>query len=79
MAHGYILPFVVVPQKRIFVNQRSAFIHKEFVGQSLAELLERGCVREVYEPPMVCSPLSVVVSSSGKMRLVVDLRYISDS
>ena len=27
--------------------------------------------------PVVCSPLSVVVSSGGKKRLVIDLRYLN--
>ena len=41
------------------------------------ELLAAGCAKEVKETPHVCSPQSVVVSSSGKKRLVVNLRHLN--
>ena len=35
-------------------------------------------MREVAEVPLVCSPLSVVVSNYGKKRLVVNLKYVNE-
>ena len=74
---GYILPFVSVPEARYFKNQGSAFVHKEFVTDTVQGLLEHGCIKRVTSQPIVCSPLLVVVSNSGKKRLVINLRYIN--
>ena len=40
-------------------------------------LLNNRCVVQVSEKPHVCSPLSVVSNSSGKLRLVLNLRYLN--
>ena len=40
-------------------------------------LVATGCVRVVPEPPLVCSPLSVVENSVGKKRLVINLRHLN--
>ena len=36
-----------------------------------------GCVVNVSDMPHICSPLSVVESSSGKKRLVLNLRHLN--
>ena len=57
-------------------NQASADANGAFVGQSVSELLASGCIQEVASAPHICSPLSVVESSTGKKRLVVNLRHL---
>ena len=40
-------------------------------------LEQNHCACKLETVPMVCSPLSVVVSSTGKKQLVIDLRYLN--
>ena len=75
--HGYVLPLMSEPSPHVQINHRSAVIHSAFVHESIAELLATGCVVEVTDRPHNCSPLSVVESSSGKRRLVINLRYLN--
>ena len=72
--HGYVLPLMSEPSPHV---HRSAVIHSAFVHESIVELLATGCVVEVTDRPHICSPLSVVESSSGKRRLVINLRYLN--
>ena len=66
-----------MPGPRVFANQSSALSNAAFVTKAVSELLWWGCIRKVVETPKVCSPLLVVSSSSGKQRLVINLRYIN--
>lgn len=75
--NGYILPFRVVPGPYVSPNQRSAIENAIFVGEAIDELLKSGCVRQWSGVPYVCSPLLVVISRSGKKRLVINLRYVN--
>ena len=74
---GYVLPLKSEPPVWSQKNQPSAKLKSEFVQTSINELLADGCVRQVEQKPHICSPLSVVESSSGKQRLVVNLRYLN--
>ena len=74
---GYVLPLKSEPTPLVQCNQQSALSNAEFVEASLAELLANRCVRPVKEVPCICSPVSVVESSSGKKRLVVNLRHLN--
>ena len=47
------------------------------MDEALDDLLRDGRVKEVERQPHICSPLSVVKSSSGKKRLVVNLRHVN--
>ena len=47
------------------------------MSESIADLVATGCVRVVPEPPLVCSPLSVVENSARKKRLVINLRHLN--
>ena len=49
----------------------------EFVVSAIEELLAAGCIVSSTECPAVCSPLSVVRNAKGKLRLVLDLRYVN--
>ena len=72
---GYILPFFTLPTPAEFKNHASAVREGVFVKETIDSLLENRCIEEVAVKPTVCSPLSVVISSSGKKRLVIDLTH----
>ena len=74
---GYFLPFVDVPEPSVSKNNKSAFENKDFVSESIRELLRDGSAREVEFRPKVISPLSVATNSLGKKRLILDLRYVN--
>ena len=40
---GYVLPFLSLPEGKSFKNQKSAYMHCEFVTESVADLLKNGC------------------------------------
>ena len=77
---GYVMPFTSlhVPTKFCKLNQNSALVNVEFVEQAINEWLADGRVREVDQQPWVCSPLSVVESSTGKKRLVLNLWHVNN-
>ena len=73
---GYIIPFENVPPCAYLKNNRSSLVHSEFVKSAILELLQAKCVTEV-EMPYIVNPLTVSVNSSGKKRLVLDLRHVN--
>ena len=74
---GYRIPFVSTPLAKRFSNNKSAFAHHDFVTKAILELVANFAIVEVPSFPLVVSPLSVALSSSGKERLILDLRYLS--
>eukprot|EP00731_Ephydatia_muelleri_P008337 Em0004g675a len=56
---------------------RTALLEREFVNGAVSELQKGGYIEEAEEPPVVCSPLSVVMNGVGKKRLVVNLRHVN--
>ena len=52
-------------------------MHADFVQEAISELIMSGRVLEVSQLPHVINPLSVSVQSSGKKRLILDLRYVN--
>ncbi len=74
---GYVLPLKAEPTRFARKNQVSAMQNADFVQQCIDELSLTGCIKEVPTIPCVCSPLSVVVNSTGKKRLVVNLRHLN--
>ena len=77
VAEGYKLPFLSIPPSYCRANQRSALENTSFVSSAIAELLSNRCVKEIDYKPHICSPLSVVANSTGKLRLVLNLRYLN--
>ena len=75
--NGYILPFYSLPTPYSRPNQRTALLEREFVNGAVSELQNGGYIEEAKEPPVVCSPLSVVMNGVGKKRLVVNLRHVN--
>ena len=77
ISNGYVLPLMQEPPGYYRNNQKSALMHAAFVDRAIKDLLTGGYVEKVLEKPKVCSPLSVVVTGSGKKRLVVNLRHVN--
>ena len=74
---GYKFPLRSIPDRYRKPNQQSALSHQQFVEQAIQELDENRCVVKVQEIPHICSPLSVVANAQGKLRLVLNLRYLN--
>ena len=72
----YIIPFVTSPTPNFMKNNRSALQHSDFVEKTIKELLDNNCITGV-KRPFVVNPLTVSVNSSGKVRVVLDLRYVN--
>jgi len=74
---GYKIPFVSTPMSAFSGNNKSAFEETEFVTDSITKLLKNGSVKEVKNKPYIVNPLSVAKNSCGKLRLILDLRYVN--
>lgn len=74
---GYVIPFLQNPPSMSFRNNKSAFLHSEFVDGALKDLLDTGCIIKTPFQPFVVNPLSVAVKSSGKKRLILDLSKLN--
>lgn len=77
ISEGYNIPFVSCPPPFVKRNNRSAISHAKFVNEAISELLMDSRIEEVFEAPDIINPLSVSVQSSGKKRLILDLRHIN--
>ena len=78
IGEGYCLPFVDLPSKKFFRNHDSTLCNMEFVSSEISKLLMSGALIEVNVGDLlVCNPLGVATNSSGKRRLIVDLRYVN--
>ena len=75
--NGYKIPFYKTPKRASFCNNESALKNKNFVEESISELLKCSSIIEAEKPPEVINPLSVSINSSGKKRLILDLRYVN--
>jgi len=74
---GYKLSLQYLPEPHSQSNHTSALSHDSFVTDAVAQLLANRCVKKVSEKPYICSPLSVVENAEGKLRLVLNLRYLN--
>ena len=77
VAQGYKIPFITMPEAKLFSNQKSAIDNGMFGSEAIADLRRDGSVRMVSEKPAVCSPLLVATSRSNKLRLLINLGYIN--
>ena len=75
--NGYRLPLKFVPCSRFQHNRSSAVSHIQFVNEEIENLVKNRCAVLVNDRPYICSPLSVVSNSSGKLRLVLNLKYLN--
>ena len=77
ITNGYKLPFLHIPKRAFFNNNKSSITHGEFVSEAISELLVSDRIREIDYPPHVINPLSVSVRPDDKKRLILDLRYVN--
>ena len=75
--NGYKIPFYKTPKRASFCNNQSALKNKDFVEESISELLKCGSIIEAEKPPEVINPLSVSINSPRKKRLILDLRNVN--
>ena len=73
--HGYKIPFNSEPPSYYAKNNKSSLSNKNFVTDSIRELLRNKCIVETETPPHCINPLTV--ASSSKLRLVIDLRNVN--
>ena len=74
---GYRIPFISTPCQARFSNNQSALNNASFVESAIAELVHTHAVVEEPFIPHVVNPLSVSIQSSGKKRLILDLRHVN--
>ena len=55
-----------------------AIKNKDFVEESISKLLKCGSIIDAEKPPEVINLLMVSRNSSGKKRLILDLRYVNN-
>ena len=75
--NGYEISFFKKPKCASFRNNLSALKNKDFVKEYISELLKCGSIIEAENLQEVINPLSVSINSSGKKRLILDLRYVN--
>ncbi len=74
---GYKLPFINTPPSAEFKNNKSAVLYSDFVTDAINDLLSKNLISECEDKPVIVNPLSVSKQSSGKLRLILDLRYVN--
>ena len=77
ISDGYKIPFITTPPPVHLKNNGSALKHSDFVNDAILELLQDNRIEELTTPPEIVNPLTVSVQSSGKKRLILDLRHIN--
>ena len=77
ICQGYKIPFFELPIPFFKANNASALSNSSFVSQAVNELLHAYLVEEIFCVPDIVNPLSVSTRSSGKQRLILDLRHVN--
>ena len=75
--HGYKIPLFSQPCKTYCKNNKSALLEPEFVSEAITDLLDRALIEKCKDAPYVVNPLTVSAHSSGKKRLILDLRVVN--
>ena len=67
------------PSQVQFANRVSCMQHSDFVRETIQTLLQTGTMQpwECKAPPRVISGLGVVANRKGKLRLILDCRYLN--
>lgn len=79
LEHGFVLWWKgAEPAPKYFQNHGGAVQHADFVSRAISDLLEAGAIVCTTDRPKVVSPLNVVPKKNGKLRLILDLRYVND-
>ena len=77
ISQGYKIPFFELPTPFFKGNNASALSNSSFVSEAVNELLHANLVEEIFCVPDIVNPLSVSTRSSGKQRLILDLRHVN--
>ena len=77
ISQGYKIPFFELPTPFFKANNASALSNSSFVSKAVNELLHANLVEEIFCVPNIVNPLSVSTRSSGKQRLILDLRHVN--
>ena len=77
ISQGYKIPFFQLPTPFAKANNASARANRHFVSQAVNDLLSLDLVEEIFCAPDIVNPLSVSTRSSGKQRLILDLRHVN--
>ena len=64
------------PPFKVSLNNDSALKERNFVFEAIFNLITNKCLEVLNQPPAEVNPLSVCIQSSGKMRLILDLRHV---
>jgi hypothetical protein len=75
--NGYKLPLLEHPAETTLTNNKSARDSHLFVDEEIHKLLASGVIIHCDYPITVTNALSVATNSSGKQRLVLDLRTVN--
>ena len=70
-------PFFQLPTPFVKRNNTSARENQDFLSQAVRDLLRLDFVEELACKPDIIDPLSVYIRSSGKQRLILDLRHVN--
>ena len=74
---GYKIPFFGTPTPFKGKNNASSRLHASFVNDAVNDLLSQNCIQQIKHCPQIINPLSVSIQSSGKKRLILDLRHVN--
>ena len=77
ISQGYKIPFFELPTPFGKANNASALSNSSFVSKAVNELLHANLIEEIFCVPDIINPLSVSTRSSGKQRLILDLRQVN--
>ena len=78
ISEGYKLPLLHTPPRSFTKNNLSAINNSAFVTESILALLASGRISELSKDSLhVINPLSVSTQTSGKRRLILDLRFVN--
>ena len=59
ISNGYVIPLVHTLLRASFLNNQSAFQHKQFVASAIADLSKVGSIVECLNAPVVVNPQAV--------------------
>ena len=76
ISQGYKIPFFELPTPFFKANNASALSNRSFVSKAVNELLHTNLIEEIFCVPDIVNPLSVSTRSSGKQRLILNLRHV---
>ena len=77
ISQGYKIPFFELRTPFFKANNASALSNRSFVSKAVNELLHTNLIEEIFCVPDIVNPLSVSTRSSGKQRLILDLRHVN--